>query len=221
MKAYLASHCPFQGEGKKRIALLIPVAVVGSRRQYFFSNFQWQSFFPNIGAVCWHPVKLGGPTHCLCSVPSIPSWRSTGRQRRESSLPRTLHILQGKHSSMLIATKAALRRTFCPQFHQKGLSEQGLTEQEENQDHPSQTELLAAIFFLLLMALSYCHTWNQVKSMLILLCKAVSLSLYNKSGALANFLGRLQKSTIPYFKCTNFQPRSSVFPFNFDCLILR
>lgn len=44
----------------------------------------------NIAAVCWHTVKLGGPTsfhsmHCLCSVPSIPSWRSTGRQRREFS----------------------------------------------------------------------------------------------------------------------------------------
>lgn len=78
---------------------------------------------------------------------------------------------------MLIGTKAALRRTFCPQFHQKGLSKQGLTEQEENQDHPSQTEVSAAIFFLLLKALSYCHTWNQVKSMLILLCKAVSQPL--------------------------------------------
>lgn len=77
---------------------------------------------------------------------------------------------------MLVETKAALRRMFCPQIHQKGLSKQGLTEQEENQDHPSQTELLAAIFFLLLMALSYCHTWKQVKSMLILLCKAVLLS---------------------------------------------
>lgn len=84
-------------------------------------------------------------------------------------------------------TKAALRRTFCPQSHQEGLSERGLTEQEENQDHPSQAELLAAIFFLLLMALSYCHTWNQVKSMLILLCKAVSsLIPSNKSGAPAN-----------------------------------
>lgn len=45
VKAYLASHCPFQGEGKTRTGLLISVATIGSRRQYFFSNFQRQLFF--------------------------------------------------------------------------------------------------------------------------------------------------------------------------------
>lgn len=32
---------------------------------------------------------------------------------------------------------------------------------------------------------------------------------------------RLQKTTIPYLKCTKFQLRSTALPFNFDCLILR
>lgn len=81
---------------------------------------------------------------------------------------------------MLIETKAALRRMFCPQIHQKGLSKQGLTEQEENQDHPSQTELLAAIFFLL----SYLESSQKRAYPAVQSC--FSLSLYNKPGALAN-----------------------------------
>lgn len=55
--------------------------------------------------------------------------------------------------------------------------------------------------------------------MLIPLCKAISFSFYNKSGALAN-LYRLQQRTIPYLKRTNSQWRLIMLPFNFHCLIL-
>lgn len=65
MKAYLASHCPFQGEGKKRIGLLISLAVVRSRRQYFFSNFQWQIFFLNVVS-----------EYCCCLLAYCETWRS-------------------------------------------------------------------------------------------------------------------------------------------------
>lgn len=89
-------------------------------------------------------------------------------------------------------------------------------EQGENQDHPSQTELLAAIFFLLLMALSYCHAWNHVKSMLILLCRAVSL-IINQGPQ--QTLGQVAKKPHPVLKMH--QLPAEINQFNFDCLILR
>lgn len=73
VKPYLASHCPFfslQGEGKTRIALLIPVATIGSRRQYFASNFQRQIFF--LKKAFLNIVS----EYCCCLLASCETWRS-------------------------------------------------------------------------------------------------------------------------------------------------
>lgn len=168
--------------------------------RYSFGNFQWQMVFflrkrlpeyhlRHVAAVCWHSLNLRGQTsfHAGCpprSVPSISCRRSRGRQR-EFSFQSSSYPTE-KTRLMPTGTKAALEGKFCPQLHQKGTREQGLTEQVETQDHPSSTGLLAAIFFPALMALSYCHTWNQVKCMLIPPCKATSFSFSNESGVLAN-----------------------------------
>lgn len=66
------------------------ISSVTSNGKPFSSKMPSRIFSLNIAAVCWHTVKFEGPTsfhsmHCLCSAPSIPSWRSTGRQRRELS----------------------------------------------------------------------------------------------------------------------------------------
>lgn len=151
---------------------------------------------------CWLPAysepQRSNIFPCLlCLVPSISCQWCGGMQQefsfQGSSYPTVKTWL------ILIGTRAALRGKFCLQLHQKGTRELGLTEQAENQDHLSETGLLAAIFFLVLMALSYCHTWNQIKCMFILLYKAISFSFYNKSGVLANpYTGYNKESSCVY-----------------------
>lgn len=133
MKAYLAFHCLFQGGREKRIGLVFPVAVVRSRWQYSFGNFQWQIFFLQkclpeyclrcVAVVCWHTLSLRGQTsfHPVCPPCSIPNgscWQSKGRQRRQFSFQCSSYSKE-KTRLMLIERKAAFKGKFCPRLHHK------------------------------------------------------------------------------------------------------